>query len=106
MTKANIPKTAFQTHKGHYEFLVVPFGLCNVPSTFQSLMNTLLNPYLQKYVMAFFDDILIYIHTWDAHIHHVEKVLQLLQDNQLFVKKAKCYFGANDVEYLGHIVGF
>jgi hypothetical protein len=83
----------------------MPFGLCNAPSTFQSLMNKLLKPYLQKFVLVFFDDILIYSHTWDSHLQHVDKLLQLLRDHQLFVKKSKCSFGASEVEYLGHIVG-
>jgi hypothetical protein len=91
-------------HEGNYELLVTPFGICNAPFTFQSLMNKLLKPYLQKFVLFFFYDILIYNHTWDSHLLHVENFLQLLQENQLFVKKTKCSFGASEVEYVGHIV--
>jgi hypothetical protein len=105
MNEADILKTTFRTHEGHYEFVVIPFGLCNDPSTFQSLMNKLLNPYIWKFVLVFFNDILIYSRTWDSHLQHVYKVLQLLQDNQLFVKEFRCSFGMSEVEYLGHIVG-
>jgi hypothetical protein len=104
MKEAYISNTAFRTHEGHYEFLVMHFGLCNAPSTFQSLMNKLLKPYLCNFVLVFFDDILIYRCTRDNYLLHVEKVLQLLQENQLFVKNTKCSFGTNEVEYLGHIV--
>jgi hypothetical protein len=67
-------------------------------------MNNLLKPYLQKFVLVFFDDILIYSRTWDNHLLHVENVLHLLQENKFFVKKIKFSFGANEVEYLGNIV--
>ena len=67
-------------------------------------MNTLFKPYLWKFVLFFFDEILIYSRTWDIHLLHMEQVLHLLQENQLFVKNTKCSFGAIEVEYLGHIV--
>jgi hypothetical protein len=104
MKETNISKIAFRTHEGHYEFLVMPFDLCNAPSTFQNLVNKIYKPFLSNFALVFFDDILNYSKAWESHIEHVDKFLQLLRDNQLFVKGSKCAFGALEVEYLGHIV--
>jgi hypothetical protein len=105
MKEPKIPKTSFRTHEGHYEFLVMPFGLCNAPSTFQSLMNHAFYPFLRHFVLVFFDDILIYRKTWTYHLSHVDRVLHLLSQHQLFLKQSKCALRALEVEYLGHLVG-
>jgi hypothetical protein len=93
MHPKDIQKTTFSTHQGHFEYLVMPFGLTNAPATFQSLMNQLLQKYLRKFVLIFFNDILIYSQTQEEHKEHLQLMLDLLRTNQLFAKKSKCVFG-------------
>jgi hypothetical protein len=104
MRLANVNKTAFRTHDGLYEFLVMAFGLCNAPATFQALMNDVLRPFLCRFVLVFFDDILIYNKTWADHRCHLRAVLDELRRHELFVKRTKCSFGASSVAYLRHII--
>lgn len=97
-------KTAFQTHHGHFEFRVIPFGLTSAPATFQSVMNNILSTLLRKCVLVFVDDILIYNQTMEEHLIHLQTVFQILHKHQLKVKKSKCSFAQQKLAYLGHII--
>lgn len=102
--KEDVPKTAFRTHDGHYEFKVMPFGLTNAPATFQSLMNDVFRSYLRKFILVFFDDILIYSKSEELHKEHLTKALETLQHHRLFLNWKKCEFGQERLSYLGHEV--
>src|SRR3954469_18060887 len=100
----DIMKTAFRTHHGHFEFLVMPFGLSNAPAPFQALMNDVLSPYLRRFVLVFFDDILIYNAFWAEHLQHVAIIFNELRAHHLHLKCSKCSFGTTSVAYLGHVI--
>jgi hypothetical protein len=104
MVVVNVDKTAFRTHEGLFEFLIIPFGLTNAPVTFQAMMNAILDPFLQRFILVFFDDILIFISSWSEHLRHVHLILSKLQEHQLFIKRSKCEFGSSSMAYLDHII--
>ncbi|GKE61136.1 putative reverse transcriptase domain-containing protein [Tanacetum coccineum] len=100
----DILKTAFRTRYGHYEFQVMPFGLTNAPAVFMDLINRVCKPYLDKFVIVFIDDILIYLKSKQEHEEHLKLILELLKKEELYVKFSKCEFWIPKVEFLGHVI--
>jgi len=100
----DVHKTAFQCRYGHYEYLVMPFGLCNAPATFQGLMNKVMEPLIDKCVSPYMDDLLVYSPNIDQHVKDLRQVLELLRKNKLYANPSKCVFAKDSVEYLGHVV--
>ncbi|GKB94296.1 putative reverse transcriptase domain-containing protein, partial [Tanacetum coccineum] len=100
----DIPKTVFRTRYGHFEFTIMPFGLTNGPVVFMDLMNRVCKPYLDKFVIVFIDDILIYSKTKEDHEVHLGLVLELLRKEMLYAKLSKCEFWLQEVHFLGHVV--
>nr|GFA13155.1 putative reverse transcriptase domain-containing protein [Tanacetum cinerariifolium] len=100
----DIPITAFRTRYRHYEFQVMSFRLTNVPAVFMDLMNRVCKPYLDKFMIVFIDDILIYSRNKEEHGEHLKTILKLLKDEKLYAKFSKCDFWLNSVQFLGHVI--
>jgi transposase InsO family protein len=100
----DVHKTAFRCRYGHFEWTVMPFGLTNAPATFQSLMNSVLGDYLDKFSTVYLDDVLVYSRTPQEHLVHLRMVLQRLREHQLYAKLSKCAFGLGEMPFLGHII--
>ena len=102
--ESDVPKTAFKTRYGHYEFLLMPFGFTNSPAAFMDLMNRVFQPYLDRFVIVFIDDILVYSGSSKEHLEHLRIVLQTLRERQLYGKLSKCQFWLDRVAFLGHVI--
>ena len=102
ISEGDEPKTMCVTRYGSYEFLVMPFGLTNAPATFCTLMNKIFHPFLDKFVVVYLDDIVIFSNTLEEHVDHLGRVFQLLKQNELYVKREKCSFALGEVSFLGH----
>jgi len=100
----DIPKTAFRTRYGHYEYQVMPFGVTNAPVIFMDYMNRIFRPFLDSFVVVFIDDILIYSKTFEEHEKHLVIVLQVLKDKKLYAKLSKCEFWLEEIKFLGHVI--
>ncbi|GJU01300.1 putative reverse transcriptase domain-containing protein [Tanacetum coccineum] len=100
----DVPKTAFRTLYGHYKFQVMPFGLTNAPAVFMDLMNSVCKPYLDKFVIVFIDDILIYSRNEKEHEEHLKTILEMLKKEELYAKFFKCEFWINTVKFLSHMI--
>ena len=102
--EGDVPKAAFRTCYGHYEFLVMPFGLNNAPAAFMDLMNRVFQPYLDRFITVLIDDILVYSGSLEEHSEHLRIVLQTQREQQLYAKLRKCQFWLDRVAFLGHVI--
>ena len=100
----DVSKTAFRMRYGHYEFLVMPFVLTNAPAAFMDLINRVFQPYLDRFVIVFIDDIFVYSSSLEEHLEHLRIVLQALRERQLYVKLSKCQLWLDMVTFLGHVI--
>ena len=105
LAKDTSKETAFVTRYGLFEYTVLPLELCNAPSTFQRLMNSIMGEYIDNFVLVYLDDILVFSTTAHEHGHHLSLVFQKLREHKLQAKLKKCEFGKPHVKYLGHVVG-
>ncbi|CAI7849896.1 unnamed protein product [Closterium sp. NIES-54] len=104
LAKDDISKTAFRTRYGHFEFRVLPFGLTNAPATFMGLMNDIFLPFLDRFVIVFLDDILIFSKSLEEHAQHLRIVLDTLRHHRLYAKLSKCTFTRSSIGFLGHVI--
>ena len=104
MKLEDVQKTAFRSRYGNYEYVVMPFGVTNAPVIFMDYMNRIFRPWLDKFVVIFIDDILIYSKTREEHADHLRVVLKILRDHQLYRKLSKCVFWLDEVQFVGHVI--
>jgi hypothetical protein len=101
---SDVWKIAYKAKEGLLKWLVMPFGLKNAPTTFMRLLDEILRPFTNSFVVVYLDDILIFSQTWEEHLHHIRQVLQTLRKHKLCANLEKCTFGMTQVQYLGYII--
>lgn len=104
MKDEDIPKMAFRTQYGHYEYVVMPFGITNVPAIFMDYMNRIVYSFLDNFVVVFIDNILIYSCSHKEHKEHLRIMLGILKEKQLYAKLIKCEFWLDDIQFLSHVI--